>query len=276
MSQALIPIVLAVDVGNTNLKWGVFREEQLLFTQRWQVKSENDSALSQQWQELLAQLQAKNSPLKALVYGSGKKAIHHWLNRVVKPNLPAIDWLYIEPGHQQPYVDCTLYAPNQLGADRMANLVAAAGANPGQSCIVLDFGTATTIDALNAKGRFQGGALLAGFQAYQSALPQAVPTLGLLLDEALPKTLSGFGFSTQDCFKVGLELGYVGAVHQIIQTQSEKMQALTGEKPFIIATGGGASTFQQLEQAFGQSVIDEIKPNLTLEGLFQLYKAAKA
>ncbi|GHT17959.1 type III pantothenate kinase [Endomicrobiia bacterium] len=141
----------------------------------------------------------------------------------------------------------------ETGADRIANVVAAYSVY-GDSCIVIDFGTATTFDCINSEGIYIGGAIAPG--------PSISARLLNLKTEQLPrvevkKPLKSIGLTTVECMQSGLYFGYTGLVKELIARIKSEMKI-----KHIIATGGLAGLmFDEIEE------IEIILPYLTLSGV---------
>ncbi|MDR2437010.1 MAG: type III pantothenate kinase [Endomicrobium sp.] len=147
----------------------------------------------------------------------------------------------------------TVANPKEVGADRIADAVAAYSMYGG-GCIIIDFGTATTFDCIDEKGRYMGGAISPGPAI--SAQSLSLKTAQLPQVE-MKKPLKSIGTTTIECIQSGLYFGYVGLVKELIKRIKSEM-----EVKHIIATGGLAGL-----------MVDDIKeievilPNLTLEGI---------
>jgi len=150
-------------------------------------------------------------------------------------------------------------SPRDVGADRIVNAVAAFEAYGGP-CIVVDFGTATTFDAISAKGEYLGGAICPGIGISAEALFQRAAKLPRV-DIVKPKAV--IGKNTVGSMQAGLYFGYLSLVEGIVARMREEM----GGRPKVIATGGLA------QLVLGDStVVDHLDPLLTLNGLRILYE----
>jgi type III pantothenate kinase len=149
--------------------------------------------------------------------------------------------------------------PRDVGADRIVNAVAAYEAYGGP-CIVVDFGTATTFDAISAKGEYLGGAICPGIGISAEALFQRAAKLPRV-DIVKPKAV--IGKNTVGSMQAGLFYGYLSLVEGIVARMREEM----GGRPKVVATGGLA------QLVLGDStVVDHLDPLLTLNGLRILYE----
>lgn len=155
--------------------------------------------------------------------------------------------------------------PEAVGADRLINAVAA-HRQYGGSLIVVDFGTATTFDIVNADGDYEGGVISPGINLSAEALHKAAAMLPRV---AVTRTLSVIGKDTVPAMQSGLYWGYIGLVEGIVN----RVKAEYAEPMTVIATGGLGRVFYRQTP-----VIDHYDPDLTIRGLVQIYamNAAKA
>jgi type III pantothenate kinase len=144
--------------------------------------------------------------------------------------------------------------PREVGADRIVNAVAAY-ARRRRSLIVVDFGTATTFDVITARGEYLGGAIAPGLVISAEALYQKASKLPRVEIACPPEVIAK---NTVSSMQAGLFYGYVGLVDGIVVRMQQEM----GEIPCVLATGGLAGLVAPYSQT-----IEEVDPNLTLEGL---------
>jgi type III pantothenate kinase len=149
--------------------------------------------------------------------------------------------------------------PSDVGADRIVDAVAAA-AKYGVPCIVVDFGTATTFNAINAAHEYLGGVIAPGIMISSEALFARAAKLPRVEIKRPQKVI---GSSTTGAMQSGIYHGYAGLVDGVL----EQMIAEMGSKPRVIATGGLAPLI-----ATASKFIEEVDPNLTLEGLRLVYE----
>lgn len=146
--------------------------------------------------------------------------------------------------------------PAEVGADRVANAIAATQRRPGTNCLVLDCGTATTFDVVTAGGDYLGGAILPGLGISAEMLSSRTARLPSV-EIARPET--ALGRSSVESIQAGLYHGHVGAIRQLLGQLTK--EAFGGEKPAVIGTGGFARMFE------AEGLFDEIVPELVLFGL---------
>jgi len=251
-------LLLAVDVGNTNTVLGVFAGRDL--RANWRVTTRRDGTADEYGILLRALFEAAGIPLAsvgAVIVAS-----------VVPPLEGAVDGmchqtvgrapLWVGPGIKTGMP--VLYdSPGDVGADRIVNAVAAFE-QYGGPVIVVDFGTATTVDAVTARGEYLGGAIAPGIGISADALFQRAARLPRV-DVAKPKSV--IGRTTVQSIQAGLFYGYLGLVGEIVR----RMKAELGGKGVVVATGGLSHLI------LGESdLVDRVDPLLTLTGLRILYE----
>jgi type III pantothenate kinase len=143
--------------------------------------------------------------------------------------------------------------PQKIGADRIANAVAAYSMY-GCNCIVIDTGTATTFDCVDEQGRYIGGAIAPGLAISAQSLYLKTSQLPQV---EIKKILKSIGTTTVECIQSGLYFGYIGLIKELIKRMKEEM-----EVKHVIATGGLAGLILgELKE------VETIVPDLTLEGI---------
>ncbi|MDR3071582.1 MAG: type III pantothenate kinase [Endomicrobium sp.] len=152
--------------------------------------------------------------------------------------------------------------PEEVGADRIANVVAAYRAY-SCSCLVIDFGTATTFDCVNSKGEYVGGAIAPGSTMSAQALSLKTAQLPYVKME---KPMKSIGTTTIESMQSGLYFGYIGLVNELITRIKKEMEVKR-----IIATGG-------LVEPISNEIkeIEFVLPNLTLEGILAIWQKIKS
>lgn len=146
--------------------------------------------------------------------------------------------------------------PHEVGADRIANAIAATQRNPGRNLIVIDCGTATTFDVVTAQGEYLGGAILPGVGVSAESLASRTAKLPSV---EITRPESALGRTTTASIQSGLYHGQVGAIRHL--TTELIREVFAGVRPRIIGTGGFARLFEH------ERLFDEIVPELVLLGL---------
>jgi type III pantothenate kinase len=160
-----------------------------------------------------------------------------------------------------------LYAhPSEVGADRLVNAIAAwdrYGRARATPLIVVDFGTATTFDAISANGEYLGGVICPGVQISADALFQRAARLPRV---DVRKPASVIGRTTVTSMQSGLFFGYVGMVEGLVH----RLRTELGESAFCVATGGLAEVISP-----ETDVVDAVDRDLTLQGLRMIWERTK-
>ena len=250
-------LLLAIDVSNTNVKVGVFRDTELLNIWRAAtVRERTDDELAVFVDAFLAREDLSLRSVDAVVVGSVVPQLSTAFQRLGAKYLKA-PLLMIGPGVRTG-VRLRVDSPAEVGADRIANTLAAHRLYGGPA-IVVDFGTSTNFDCVSADGDFLGGAFAPGLEVSADAL---VSRAARLFRVPLTAPKLAIGKNTADCLQSGIVFGYIGLVEGLIAR-------LRGELPGAkaIATGGLASTI-----APHTSVIEKVDDALTLQGLRLLWE----
>ena len=246
-------MLLAIDIGNTTIAFGVFEGKRLV--KEWRAMSEREKTADEYGVLLLDLLRLANLD---------PKVIHGVIiSSVVPPLTPAFQALsqrlfvlkplVVGPGLRTGMP--ILYEnPAEVGADRVVASVAAFE-KYGGPCIVVDFGTATTFDSVTAKGEYLGGAIAPGIQISAEALYLRTAKLPRI---EVVKPKRAIGKTTVASMQSGIYFGYVGLVNHIIEEIGREL----GGPPVIVVTGGfGAQFGPEIRGAH------HLEPHLVLEGL---------
>lgn len=151
--------------------------------------------------------------------------------------------------------------PKELGSDRLCNAIAAADIYPNRDLVIIDFGTATTLCAINKDSEYLGGMILAGMKISLEAL--AMKTAQLPMVE-IKKPEQAIGLNTESNLQSGVYFGALGAVRELTQRISN--EAFEGRKPLVIGTGGFGRLFNS------EGLFDEYVPDLILIGLKRAFE----
>jgi len=250
-------MLLAIDVGNTNIVLGVFDGPTLVESWRLQtVRDRTSDELGLLVDGLFAHSHIERDGIRGIVMGSVVPPLTGTIRAMVQRYF-GVTALNLEPG-----VDTgmpILYDnPADVGADRIANGVAARerfGRGSGRPLVVVDFGTATTFDAITAAGEYLGGAICPGVQISADALFQRAARLPRI-DVRKPACV--IGRTTVGAMEAGLFYGYVGMVEGLVRRMSHEL----GGNAMCIATGGLADVI-----APETALIEQVDRDLTLQGL---------
>jgi type III pantothenate kinase len=251
-------MLLAVDIGNTTVALGVFRGRT--FVADWRIKTDKDKTADEYGILLLGlfrRARIRPDRITAVIVSSVVPPLTP-VFQAVSEDVFGKKALVVGPGLRTGMP--ILYEnPLEVGADRVVAAVAAYEKHGGP-CIVVDFGTATTFDAISSAGAYLGGAIAPGLKLSLDALSRAasmLPRIELLQ----PKNV--IGRSTVQSMQSGIIFGYAGLVDGIVT----RMKGELGGSPKVAATGGLATLI-----APSTSTIEEVDPFLTLDGLRILHE----
>ena len=261
-------MLLAIDVGNTNIVLGVFDGATLVQSWRLQTLRERTSdELGLLVEGLFAHSRIERVQIHGVILGSVVPPLTGTLRDMVQRYF-SVTAITVEPGVNTGMP--ILYKnPSEVGADRIVNAVAAyekfgKGNTPARPLIVLDFGTATTFDAVSAKGEYLGGAICPGVQISADALFQRAARLPRI---DVRKPAAVVGQTTVGAMESGLFYGYVGMVEGLIKRMSDEL----GGNAICVATGGLATVI-----APETTLIAHVDPDLTLHGLRMVWERNQA
>jgi type III pantothenate kinase len=246
-------MLLAFDIGNTTIAIGLFRGRKLV--KSWKIKTDSDKTSDEYGVILLNLMQ-----VGGLAPGKVTGAI---VSSVVPPLTPVIEEMclayfsmtasVVGPGLKTG-MPILYESPLEVGADRITAAVAAFE-KYGGPLIVLDFGTATTFDAISAKGEYLGGAIAPGIRISAEALYLKTAKLPRI---EIRKPKRAIGRTTVSSMQSGLYFGYIGLVTNTIREIRKEL----GGSARVIATGGfGGQVVPELAE------IEAYEPDLVLEGL---------
>lgn len=251
-------MVFVLDVGNSNIKCGLFDGEKLLNS--WRIKTDLDRTADEYGIQITAFFNHGHhltTDVEGVVISSVIPSINYTLQHMcsIYFNKKA---LFVNPGIKTG-INIKYDNPKELGADRIVSAIAAYTLYGGP-CIVVDFGTATTFGVISEKGDFLGGVICPGLKIAAEALTDSaakLPRVELVKPESVIATGTITGMQS------GIINGYVGQIDYIIK----KIKAEMGGTPRVIATGGVASLI-----APETHEIDEVNSLLTLIGLNIVYR----
>lgn len=243
---------LVIDIGNTKLKWGMFKKNILIT---------NGSFLLSEEQEFISFFKSlTNSCSDCIVSASGK--IFFELSHMLEERFKT---LLFNASVKLPFSN--LYAtPNSLGLDRMANAAAAFTKYPAKDCLIIDAGTCITYDFLSAEGEYLGGAISPGLQMRFKAMHTFTAKLPLIKQVGEIQHNNYKGLSTLESMKIGVIEGMIHEIDGFIQQYLNDYKDLT-----IIFTGGDAL---YLSTRLKNSIFVDL--NFQLKGLHTILEHHKA
>lgn len=256
-------MLLAADVGNTNVVFALF--EGLEIKARWRIATDPRRTGDEYAVWLLQLLKIEGyerTAITQIIIGSVvPRAIHNLT--VLAEKYFGLTPLIAGEGEAAWGFSVDVDEPRSLGADRALNTIAAHAKYRGD-LIVVDFGTATTFDAVDFNGAYKGGIIAPGINLSLDALVGNTAKLPRIAIEA-PRTNSVIGTNTEDQMLIGVFWGYVSMMEGLIA----RMRAEIGRPAKVVATGGLAILFDQHTRIF-----DAVDADLTLEGLAILAERA--
>ncbi len=247
-------MILAVDIGNSNIVIGVYDDDKLVGSWRMVTRSEKTSDEYGIFILNLIELSSidKNEIKSAIVSSVVPNVMHSFENALRK--YFNIEPIIVGPGIKTG-ITISTDNPREVGADRIVGLVAAYHMFGGP-LIVIDFGTATTYDVVSEKGEFKYGITSPGIQITAEALWQRTAQLPSV---EIKKPDSILAKNTVTSIQAGLVYGYIGQVEYIIKKIKEEMNI---ENMKVVATGGlGRIIYDET------SMIDVYDPELLFKGL---------
>lgn len=254
-------MLLVIDVGNTNTVVGVYEDEKLITN--WRLSTERNRTIDEYgilFRNLFTLAKMDSEKITGIAISSVVPPLHFTLTKMSE--------IYF--GITPYFVDHTSdtgmpirYHPEtDVGADRIVNSVAAIQ-RYGAPCIIVDFGTATTFDAVSKNNEYLGGVITPGLNISAEALFQRAARLSRV---EIRRPEQVIGETTIGSVQSGLYYGYIGLVDGILR----RMIAELGEGTKVISTGGLARLIGR-----GTELIEEIDDDLTLEGLRIIYERNK-
>ncbi len=247
-------MLLTADIGNTNITLGLFNGDN--YINEYRLASDKD--LSKEEYEILLKSLFKDYDIEGCVIASVVEELNIKFKR-------AVDDVF---GLKSVFVDSTIDLgikvkadnPREVGADRLANAVAASKIYPGKPVIVIDFGTATSFDVINSDAEFLGGVIAPGINTQVKCLKNSTSKLPKI-DVSISK--SAIGHNTTDAILSGVIRGTACMVDGLVK----QCEAELGQKAVIVATGGYCGLIANyLTRPF-----DDVNQILTLVGLKYIY-----
>jgi len=248
-------LLLALDVGNTNITLGAYRSEDLVG--HWRMATHPNLTADELALTIkgLFEMDGLGDPHVVLDGAAASsvvppldRAIREWGARYLHGKLLVVD-RSLDLG-----IGICYYPPEAVGADRLVNAVGAYR-KYGGPCVVVDFGTATTCDAVAENGDYLGGAIFPGIGISTEALNRAASKLPRV---ELRKPEAAIGRSTNDSLVSGVVYGYAGQVDGLVRRFRKEL----GGHARVIATGGLADLISAESET-----VQTVDPWLTLEGL---------
>lgn len=251
-------MILAIDVGNTNTVLGLFADDSSTPIDSWRLSS-NRERTADEWLGLLLPILGgllADRRIRGAIVGSVVPAVTGPIVSLCR------DWLGVEPMLVSPKLNLNITLgqdqPNEVGADRIANAVAAYSIING-SAIVIDLGTATKIEAITASGEFIGGVIAPGLGLSRDALAQRAARL-FAVDLTAPAR--AIGRNTLEAVQSGVVLGHARMVEGMVEAARIEI----ADDATLLITGGHANAILP-----SLRLPMQLEPDLTLLGLKLIY-----
>ncbi|MFN2463370.1 MAG: type III pantothenate kinase, partial [Candidatus Dormibacteria bacterium] len=253
-------MLLAVDVGNSHTVLGAFDGDELV--QHWRIASRIDYTPDELWVVLRGLFEASGVQLgevTSMIVSSVVPSVDPAIVAMATAHL-GVTPVVIGPGIRTG-MQLRVDNPREVGADRIVNSVAAFN-KYGGPVVVIDFGTATTFDAIDANGDYLGGAIAPGIRISMDALFSRTSKLPRI-ELAVPKGIEGaIGKNTVEHMQIGFVYGFAGQIEGIVGRMREEL----GGTCRVVATGGLAQLIAE-----HAPVIEVVDEQLTLDGLRRLH-----
>lgn len=247
-------MMLCIDVGNSHIYGGVFANGEICLRFRHTSKASTSDELGIFLKNVIRENQCSPEAIRAIAVCSVVPQFDYSLRAA------CVKYFSVEPFFLQAGVKTGLNIkyrnPSDVGADRIANAIAATQSFPGKNLIIIDFGTATTFCVINAQKEYLGGVILPGVRLAVDAL--SLNTAKLPSVEII-KVKQVVGRSTIESIQSGVFYGAMGACRELIDRI--KKESFSGLDVLVLATGGFASLFDK------QGIYDQHLPDLVLQGV---------
>jgi type III pantothenate kinase len=254
-------MLLAIDAGNTNMVFALVDNGEI--KTRWRIATDPRRTADEYavWLHQLLELEGySRSDVEAVIIGTVvPRALHNL-------EVLATKYFHVEPviaGQDKAAwpLQFDVDEPQNVGADRALNAIAAHAKYPG-NLVIVDFGTATTFDLISPTGTYKGGIIAPGINLSLDALVNAAAKLPRIAIEA-PEGTSVIGRTTQSQMLIGIYWGYIAMIEGLVERIRREVEG----PETVIATGGLAVLFDRHTDVF-----DAIEPDLTIQGLSLLYE----
>ena len=262
--------LLAADIGNTNVSIGLFEDERMVhswraITRATATPDEVASALS----GLLALDGHRLDELDAVAIASVVPPLSETWERLIDERVGVAPWI-LDAGSLEGVLDIRIDRPSEAGADRLANALAARIEHGGPA-IVIDLGTSTNFDLVDADGAYIGGAIAPGLCLSLEALVGRASKLPRI---ELRRPPSAIGANTIHAMQSGTVLGYIGLVSGLLTAlRGELLERSPADARVSVIATGGYTHQPWLRDVPG---IDAVEPDLTLRGIRYAWAQVRA
>lgn len=249
-------MILCLDIGNSQIFGGIFKNEDLKLSFRRSTLSNNSSdELGLFLKGVLRENHVDPSQIQNIACCSVVPDILHSLTNCCRKYFKKTPFI-LQPGMKSG-IKIKYRNPVEVGSDRIANSIAATHLYPQKNLIIIDFGTAITFCAISKNQEYLGGTICSGIQISMKALEKntaKLPKVEIIYPQSV------IGRSTVESIQSGLYYGTLGMIKEVIQQITK--EAFSQDPPLVIGTGGFARLFDR------RGVFHSIDPELVLKGLF--------
>ncbi len=254
-------MLMVIDVGNTNMVFGIYDNEELINLSRFTTdRNRTSDELGIFTKAVLRENDVDINLIDNIAIASVVPNLMYSLENMCKKFFDINP--YIINHESRTRVVNKYENPAVLGVDRLMNATSAYK-KYNKGVIVADFGTATKIDCVSEKGEFLGGIITAGIKIQGDALFEKTAKLPKI-EYSLPDVI--IGKNTIECMQLGIILGHAGMIENIVNRYIKNLFSLE-KSPIVIATGGMSWIFDNVTE-----VIDVVDPYLTLDGIKDTYQ----
>lgn len=253
-------MILALDVGNSHIYGGVFKDDKIILQFRkpssYSISSDEMGVF---FRSVLRENDIDPGEIDHISVCSVVPDIDHSIRNCCLKYFKKTPFFLkagIKTGISIKYKN-----PSEVGADRIANSIAATQAFPNENIIIVDFGTATTFCVINKDRHYIGGAIAPGPRLWMESLEQNTAKLPKV---EIVKSSMSIGKSTVESIQTGIYYGHLGMTKELIANITKN--EFNGERPIVIGTGGFSSLFES------EKIFDHIDTNLVHKGLFLALK----
>ena len=246
---------LCLDVGNSQIYGGLYDNEKLLFHfRRITERVSSSDELGIFFRQVIRENGFNPSDVDAVGYCSVVPNLNHALHNA------SLRYFSVEPFSLKAGVKTGLKIryknPAEVGADRIADAIGAVARYPDENLIIVDFGTATTVEAVGANRDYLGGAIIPGLRTAMDSLEK---TTARLPKVEIIRPERSCGRSTIESIQSGLYWGHLGGIRELIGRY--RKENFSGEECRVVATGGFAGLFEEAD------IFDVVHRDLVLEGI---------
>ena len=259
-------MLLAIDAGNTNIVFALVDGREI--RARWRIATDARRTADQYavWLHQLLELEGyERKDVTAVILATVVPRALHNLD-VLSRKYFGVEPLVAGRAPVEWGVELDVVEPKSVGADRVVNAIAAHEVAAGD-LVVIDFGTATTFDHVDAAGAYKGGIIVPGINLSLDALVNNAAKLPRIAIEEPRGNSSVIGRTTEDQMTIGIFWGYIALMEGLVA----RMKAEIGRATTVIATGGLATLFETRTNLF-----DRVEPDLTIRGLAIMYERHQA